>query len=140
MLPQQVSATLACTSKIAENRQSELLERRARLDDPLEARDDPSLCRFLLPRLVEATEIVASLEYVIGHFLVRSVSTLAEQGVSYTYRAVRPRTLLVEDLDQDLDGIGVLKDLEQVRVHGQMLDCFEHMHQVLRLKKFASSK
>ena len=65
MLPKQYPAALPCAGEVTEDGKCELLERRARLDDALEARDDPCLRSFFLSRLVEATEIVAYLEDVV---------------------------------------------------------------------------
>ena len=74
MLPEEDPTALPSTCQIAQDGKRELLERGARLDDPLEARDDPSLRSLFLPRLVEPTEVVARLEDMIGHFLKKIIS------------------------------------------------------------------
>lgn len=68
-LPQKTPTAFACTCEVAQNRQCELLERRACRNDSLEERNDASLGSFFLAKLVQATQVVACLEDVIGDFL-----------------------------------------------------------------------
>jgi hypothetical protein len=61
-------------------------------------------------------------------------------NASPTCRAVGPRTLLVKNSSQNLNGIGVLQNVEQRCVHRQMLDCFEHMDEILWFKELACTQ
>ena len=65
MLPQVGPTALSGTGEVAKNRQSKLLQRRTRLDDPFEAWNDPSLSSFFLTGLVQPTQIEASLENMV---------------------------------------------------------------------------
>ena len=71
VLPQQHSTTLSRADEVAENRKCELSERRTRLDHAHEQRNYARLRSLLLSTLVQPTEVVARLEYVIGHFLTK---------------------------------------------------------------------
>ena len=65
VLPQQHPTALPRTREVAENRKSELSERGTRLDHAHEQRYDARLSGLLLSTLIQAAEVVASLEYVI---------------------------------------------------------------------------
>ena len=142
MLPQKDPTALPCTRQVAEDGKCELLERGAGLNDALEARDDPSLCRFFLPRFVETTEVVARLEDVVGHFLhdEESERSDAREGDLQTYRPEGSGALFVKNLHEDLDRVSVLQYFEDGGVHGQMLHGLEHLDQVLGIEKLAGSQ
>ena len=137
MLPEKDATALPRTGQIAKDRQGELLERRLQFHDALQAWDEPGLSGLLLTRLVQATEVVAGLEDVVADFLRHVQRQGRPRKAVQTYCAIWPATLLVEDLHQNLDRVRVLQDLEKRRAHRQMLDCLEHMHQMLRIEQFA---
>jgi hypothetical protein len=65
VLPQHHPTTLACAGEVAENRKCELSERRTRLDHAHKERYYARLRGLLLPTLVQTTEVVTRLEYMI---------------------------------------------------------------------------
>ena len=65
MLPEHRSTALPSTSEVAENRQGELLQRRVRFNDSLQARDDTGLRSFFLTALVESTKVITCLKDMI---------------------------------------------------------------------------
>jgi len=80
VLPQQHSTTLSCAGEVAENRKCKLSEGRTRLDHAHEQRYYARLRGLLLSTLVQPTEVVARLEYVIRHFLMRVDDVSAGKG------------------------------------------------------------
>ena len=91
VLPQHHPTTLSCAGEVAENRKCELSERRTRLDHAHEERYYARLRGLLLSTLVQTTEVVACLEYVIRHFLRNGWrQNLEASCVSMTYRTVEP--------------------------------------------------
>lgn len=144
VLPQQHTTALPSTGKIAKDRKCKLSERRTRLDHAHEQRYNARLRRLLLSTLVQTTKVVARLEYMIRHFLETNICIVINRGtegeIVVTYRAVESGALLVKNPRQNLDGIGVLQNLEQRRIHREMFDGLEHMNEILRLKEFTCAQ
>ena len=86
VLPQQHSTTLSRAGEVAKNRKRELSERRTRLDHAHEQRYYARLRGLLLSTLVQPTEVVARLEYVIRRFLTRMDDVRAGKGPKSEFR------------------------------------------------------
>lgn len=93
VLPQQHSTTLSCAGEVAENRKCELSEGGTRLDHAQEQRYYARLRGLLLSTLVQPTEVVARLEYVIRHFLTRVSDVSAGKGSNSELRFQRHTAL-----------------------------------------------
>jgi hypothetical protein len=76
VLPQQHPTTLSRAGEVAQNGKSELPEGRTGLDHAHEQRYYARLCGLLLSTLIQSTEVVACLEYVIGHFLAKWMTSV----------------------------------------------------------------
>lgn len=70
LLSSQFSASLACMGKVAQDRQSELLERRAARNDLLKDGDSACDSRLFLSDRAESTEVEQSIDDVVLYLLL----------------------------------------------------------------------
>ena len=110
-------------------------------DDAFEAGYYTRLGSFFLARFVEPAEVVAGLEDVVANFLhCMSLGIAQLQATDRTYCTVRPGTLLIQDLHQDVNRIGVLQNLQESRAHREVFHRLQHLHEVLRFQEFTCPK